>query len=242
MPEEFEGDLKEAVFWGADLSGAMFRDVNLTGVRISHSWLVDFEVDALVDRMVINGVDVTDYVNERDEWYPLRAMIRPPDPEGMRAAWAALEAEWAKTIARAQALPEEATHESVNGEFSFVQTVRHLVMAVDKWFTAPILGEASFHPMGLPNTGSLDFPWPGLDYDVTPSLAEALAVRADRSTRFREYLAALPDEAEAELSRTVEVLENGTVPLRECIYTVFEEEFWHNRYAVRDLAQLEART
>jgi hypothetical protein len=26
------------------------------------------------------------------------------------------------------------------------------------------------------------------------------------------------------------------------IYTVFEEEFWHNRYAQRDLAQLEAAT
>jgi hypothetical protein len=239
MPEEFEGDLKEAVFWGADLSGARFRDVNLTGARISHAWLIDVEIDALVEKMVINGVDVTDYVNERDPWYPLRAMIRSPDPAGMRAAWAALEAEWEKTIARARALPDEAVHESVNGEWSFVQTVRHLVMAMDKWFTAPILGEA-FHPIGLPNTGSLDFPWPGLDYDLTPSLEEALTVRAERSARFRDYLASLPAEAEDELSRTVEVLENGTVPLRECIYTVLEEEFWHNRYAVRDLAQLES--
>jgi hypothetical protein len=38
------------------------------------------------------------------------------------------------------------------------------------------------------------------------------------------------------------VLENGTNPVQECIYTVFEEEFWHNRYAQRDLAQLEAAT
>jgi hypothetical protein len=28
----------------------------------------------------------------------------------------------------------------------------------------------------------------------------------------------------------------------KCIYTVFEEKFWHNRYAQRDLAQLEAAT
>jgi hypothetical protein len=28
----------------------------------------------------------------------------------------------------------------------------------------------------------------------------------------------------------------------KCIYTVFEEEFWHNRYAQRDLARLEAAT
>ena len=157
MPEEFEGDLAGAVFWGADLSGARFRDVNLTDVKISHAWLVNVDIDALVDTVVINGVDVTAYVNERDPWYPLRALLRPSDPEGMRAAWAALEDEWAKTITRAQALPEDKLHESVNGEFSFVQTLRHLVMAMDKWFTAPILGEA-FHPIGLPNTGSARLP------------------------------------------------------------------------------------
>jgi len=69
MPEEFEGDLAGAVFWGADLSGARFRDVNLTGARISHAWLVNVDIDALVEKVVINGVDVTTYVNERDPWY-----------------------------------------------------------------------------------------------------------------------------------------------------------------------------
>jgi hypothetical protein len=238
MPEEFEGDLAGAVFWGADLTGATFRDVNFTGVKISHAWLVNVDIDSLIDKVVINGVDVTAYVNERDPWYPVRAMIRPTDPEGMRAAWAALEDEWAKTIARAQALPEEKLHESVNNEFSFVQTLRHLVMAMDKWFTAPVLGEG-FHPIGLPNKGSLDFPWPGLDYNLTPSVSEALAVRADRAKRFRDYLASIET---SDFKRPVEVLENGTCPVQECIYTVFEEEFWHNRYALRDLALLEAAT
>src|SRR5215471_15072518 len=153
MAEAFEGDLTGAVFWGADLSGARFRDVNLTGVRISHAWLVDVDIDALVDRFVVNGVDVTAYVNERDPWYPLRAMLRPSDPEGMRTAWTALEAEWGKTVTRALALPEGRLHESVDGEWSFVQTLRHLVFAMDKWFTEPILGEG-FEPFGLPNTGS----------------------------------------------------------------------------------------
>ena len=83
MTQEFEGDLAGAVFWGADLSGARFRDVNLTDSTISHAWLVNVDIDALIDHVVINGVDVTAYVNERDPWYPLRAMIRPTDPEGM---------------------------------------------------------------------------------------------------------------------------------------------------------------
>ena len=235
MPEEFEGDLVGAVFWGADLSGARFRDVNLTDAKISHAWLVNVEIDALVDRVVINGVDVTAYVNERDPWYPLRAMLRPPDPERMRAAWAALEDEWAKTVTRALALPDDRLHESVDGEWSFVQTLRHLVFAMDKWFTAPILG-GSFHPIGLPNSGSADLPWPGLDDHLTPSVSEVLAVRAERGTRLRDYLASI---AATDFTRPIEVRENGTNPLQECIYTVFEEEFWHNRYARRDLAQLE---
>src|ERR1700704_692950 len=117
MSEEFGGNLAGAVFWGADPSGARFRDVNLTDAKISHAWLVNVKIDALVDNMVINGVDVTAYVNERDPWYPLRGMLHPSDPEAMRATWAALEDEWAKTIARAQALPEDALHESVNDEF-----------------------------------------------------------------------------------------------------------------------------
>ena len=167
MPEEFEGDLAGAVFWGADLSGARFRDVNLTNAKISHAWLVNVDIDALVDTVVINGVDVTDYVNERDPWYPLRAMLRPSDPEGMRATWAALEEEWAKTLTRALALPERRLHESVNGEWSFVQTLRHLVFAMDKWFTAPIL-ERALPPDGAAEQrlGRLPLARPELDLDT----------------------------------------------------------------------------
>jgi hypothetical protein len=236
LPEEFEGDLAGAVFWGADLSGARFRDVDLTGTRISHAWVVDVEVDALVEGLVVNGVDVTDYVNERDPWYPLRAMLRPTDPAGAQAAWAALEREWDETSARARALPDEALHEGVGGEWSFVETVRHLVFAMDKWFTAPILGEG-FHPIGVPNTGSSDFPWPDLDPSLRPSVDEALAVRDDRMARLRAYLATIDPDA---FDRTIDVLENGPNSLRECLTTVFEEEFWHNRYARRDLAALSA--
>ena len=82
MPEEFEGDLAGAVFWGADLSGARFRDVNLTDATISHAWLVNVDIDALVDTVVINGVDVTAYVNEREPWYPLRGDAPCFEPGG----------------------------------------------------------------------------------------------------------------------------------------------------------------
>jgi uncharacterized damage-inducible protein DinB len=237
MAEEFENqDLSGAVFWGVDLSGARFRDVNMTDVTITPAWFVNVDVDALVEHVTINGVDVTEYVNERDQWYPLRAMIRASDPDGMRAAWQALEREWASTIERAQRLTEEQRHESVGGEWSFVDTLRHLVFAMDKWFTSPILGDEQFHPVGLPNTGSIDFGWPGLDRGANPSFDGVLDVRAGRAARFRDFLETVTP---ADLKREVEVLENGTTPVNECVFTVFEEEFHHNRYALRDLAQLE---
>lgn len=236
MPQEFGGDLAGAEFWGADLRGATFRDVDLTGASISHAWLVDVTVDALVDRLVVNGVDVTAYVNERDPWYPLRAMLRPAEPSAMRETWLLLQHEWDLTIDAARSLPDEALHRSVGGEWSFVQTLRHLVFAMDKWITAPVLG-LPFAPLGLTNTGSADFPFPGIDGSAAPALAEVLVVRADRAGRFAELLASVTPEA---LERTVDVLENGPHPVRECVFTVFEEEFWHLRYARRDLAELGA--
>jgi hypothetical protein len=237
VTQEFEGDLMGAVFWGADLTGAMFRDVNLTDVTINQALLVNAEIDATIERLVVNGVDVTAYVNERDPWYPLRAMLRPTNPEDMRTTWALLETEWRATVEQARALPEGAVHESVDGEFSFVQTLRHLVMAIDKWFTAPVLGEP-FHPIGLPNTGSLDFPFPGIDLTSAPSMDEALEVLGDRVTRVREFLATVTT---ADFDREIDVLENGPHPLVDCIYTVFEEPFWHLRYARRDLTVLQSR-
>ena len=238
MPEEFEGrDLTEAVFWGVDLKRAYFRDVDLTGVRVFHALLQEVEIDGVVDRLVINGVDVTQYVNEHDSWYPLRSMLRPPDPEGMRSTWTALEQAWAATIERAGRLPEPLLYESVDGEWSFVDTLRHLVFAIDKWFTAPILGVADFGPLGIPNSGSADFGWPGIDRAMTPTFDEALVAGAELAARFGNFLESL---AAGDLATEVEVLENGVVPLAECVYTVFEEVFEHNRYALRDLAMLEA--
>ena len=135
----------------------------------------------------INGVDVTAYVNERDPWYPLRAMLRPPTPAGMRAAWAALEGEWGTTIALAAALPESAVYESVNGEWSFVQTLRHLVFAMDNG-SRPRPRRPLRPDAGCRTQGSVDFPWPGLDGDADTVARGRLGGGRDRAARFRDYL------------------------------------------------------
>jgi hypothetical protein len=164
-------------------------------------------------------------------------MIRPDTPAGMRDAWQALDEKWTGVLAELDALPPDAALISVNDEWSLVQTFRHLVFAMDKWFTVPVLGGA-FHPWGMPNTGSIEYGFPGLDLAAQPSFDEVLAVRAERGAAFAARLGTLTQD---ELTTEVDVMENGTVTLDECVYTVLEEEFWHLRYASRDLAILRDR-
>lgn len=235
MAEEFEfQDLSEAVFWGVDLRRSTFRDVDLTGASVSHARVVDVVIDAEIDRLVVNGVDVTAYVNERDEWFALRSQLRPTDPDAMRRGWRAHLAAWGSVIELAERLPEPQRHASVDGEWSFTETLRHLVFAIDKWFTAPILG-GTFHPIGLPHSGSAGFAWPGIDDGVDPTFEEAVAVWRARSGRLRDHL---DDIGPAALPVEVEVLENGATAVRDCVAVVFEEHFHHLRYATRDLDRL----
>jgi hypothetical protein len=236
VAEEFEDqDLSDAVFWGVDLRRARFRDVFLDGATITHARLVDVTIDGLVERLVVNGVDVTEYVNERDQWYPLRAMLEPTDPGGLLAARNALDEAWAAAIEQAATLSDDRRHASVDGEWSFVQTLQHLVFATDKWFSLPVLGDTAFNPAGLPNTGSRDFPWPGLDLAATPSFDELVAARAEQSRRQQVFIDTVTTD---QLAGTTTVLENGEATVQGCLHVVFEEDFQHLRYARRDLAVL----
>jgi hypothetical protein len=230
---DFEGaDLRGANFREVDLTGAQIEGANLTNVTMSQVWLVNVDIDGMYQGVRINGVDVTAFVtSELARINPERALLEPTSAEGARAAWSAVSSRWNLMMERAQQLPEETLHASVDGEFSFVQTLRHLVFAIDKWFTVPMLG-GEFDPIGLPNTGSLEFPFPGLDLKADPSLAEALAVRNDRAERFAAYLAELDSGVLTEIR---DVLENGQASVQACLHTVFEEEIAHLGYATRDL-------
>ena len=150
MGQEFEDqDLSESVFWGVRLRDTMFRDADLSGARFFHTMWSGVEVDGLIDRLVVNGVDVTDYVNSHDRWFPLRAMLEPADGDGVRAASAILRAEWDTLLERVAGADPRLALESVNGEWSVRDTLRHLVFAMDKWFAGPILGRRVFTAVGL---------------------------------------------------------------------------------------------
>ena len=47
-------------------------------------------------------------------------------------------------------LPEGAVDAQVDDEWSFAQTLRHLVMATDIWLGRAILGRDELHPIGVP--------------------------------------------------------------------------------------------
>ena len=167
-----ETDLRGARFVGCDLSGAVLRGVDIAGAAIDAPWL--FKGDA---SLVVNDVDVVAFVDtELDRRFPGRSQRRAPDPEGLRAAWAALETAWAQTLGRVAAMPPGTVDVSVDGEWSFAQTLRHLVLATDMWLGKGILEqEQPFHPLGLAHASLAD---EGVDASVfatePPSYADVL--------------------------------------------------------------------
>ena len=100
-----------------------------------------------------------------------------------------LEARWTDTIDRARHLPADRLTATVDGEWSFLQTLRHLVFATDSWVRRALLGDpAPWDPLDLPwdeAPGWDDIPW---DRDARPSLDEVLAVRCDRQATVRRVL------------------------------------------------------
>ena len=233
---EFVGtNLSRARFVRADLSGVVMRGVAVQGTEIDSPWLFDGE-----GFLRVNGVDVIPFVDaELNRRFPGRAGRRAADPDGLRAAWAALERTWSAALERAAAMPAGTVDVSVGGEWSFAQTLRHLVFATDVWLGRAILAAGQpFHPLGQPDAAAS-----GLDLSVfttaTPSYAEVLEARAGRVAMVRDFLAALTPDALA-APRQSPWDEPYPQTTLSCLHVILEEEWEHLRYAVRDLDAIEA--
>ena len=240
-------DLSGARFREVALTGARFNNVDLTGAVIRGAELVDVEIDGEIENLRVNGVDVAPLVEaELDRRYPERAKMRPTDADGFRAAWDILERLWPQTVERARAMPSELLHERVDGEWSFIETLRHLVFATDAWVLRAYLGEPSpWHPLGLPHDEMPAEQGVPHDLDARPSLEDVLALRADRMATVRRVLADLTDERLA--GTTTPVTEPGypaseSFAVRRCLQAVVSEEWLHRLYAERDLDVLASRT
>jgi hypothetical protein len=239
--------LNDADFNDVDLTGARFREVFFKDVVMRGAGFVNVRVEGEIEGLTVNGVDVGPLVQaELERREPDLVKMRPTDPDGFRAAWDILERLWAGTVARARALPEAALHESVDEEWSFIETLRHLAFATECWLLRAILGDP--RPYALLSL----LPWDEMpdtedvwrDRSARPSLAEALALRLDRQAAVRRYVDTLDDATL--VSDTVAVEAPGwpeprSYPVRECLLTILYEEWWHRQFALRDLVVLEQR-
>jgi hypothetical protein len=226
----------------------VFRDCDMRGVKITDSWLVDVNISGLIGNLTVNDVDVTAFVEaELDRRLPERALVREARrADDYRAAWDAIERAWSATVERARRLPEASLHERVDDEWSFVETLRHLVFATDAWASRTILDEEMpYHRLGFTYTGypPEDAAALGVDLEAKPSLDEVLAVRADRQAVVRGIVEGLTGE---ELERVCTRTPAPGYPeeprqVGRCLRVVMTEECEHQRYAVRDLAVLEER-
>jgi hypothetical protein len=242
--EQFRG----ARFDVADLRGARFTDCDLTGVTIRDGWLVNVSISGYLSNVTVNGVDVTEFVGaELDRRHPERVQFREGQTaDDVRAMWDTIERLWAQAVERAGRLPAAALAEQVNEEWSFEETLRHLVFITDAWAIRTVLDEEMpYHALGLPQSWypAADAAALGIDLTAQPGYAEILAARADRLAVMRRIVAGLTDDS---LGRACQRPPAPGYPDEErtvidCISVVMDEEIEHYRFAARDLAVLEAR-
>ncbi len=234
--EFIDTDLRGARFVRADLTGVVMRGVDLAGADLDAPWIAEDDRG-----LQVNGVDVAPLVEaELDRRFPGRGLRRATDLAGLRAAWSAVEAAWDGALARAAAMPSGSVEVSVAGEWTFAQTLRHLVMATDVWLRGAVLGaEQPFHPLGQPFT---EFASDGYDLSVfsteQPTYDEVLAARSDRVGQVRAFLGGGVDLAGTAqhpwaADRTVSVL--------RCLHVILKEEWDHLRFALRDLDVIAAQ-
>jgi hypothetical protein len=164
-----------ARFEDQDLTDAEFRECDLTRARLIGVVMQDAVIDGLVRNLVVNGVEVTSYVEaELDRRHPVRLLIRSADPADLREAFRQLRADWAATLGRLRGMPKGSENQRVGGEWSAVETLRHLVFVHDSWFRRCCLGSAEpFTAIGLASEFVPDQEEQGLDRAATPSLVHA---------------------------------------------------------------------
>jgi hypothetical protein len=225
-----------------DLTGAEFRECDLTRANLVGVVMQDAVIDGLVTNLVVNGVEVMEYVEaELDRRHPVRLLIRSETPAEILDGRRQLRAGWAATTERMRRTPG-IEHRSVNDEWSAVETMRHLVFVHDSWFRRCCLGSTEpFTPMGLgpPFVGDGQ----GLDVEAAPSLDEVTAVRDAQAAEMETWLEAVTPEG---LAAPAPIPDDGRWPpyaggrsVRQCLGTVLNEEWAHHGFCVRDLDLIE---
>ncbi len=223
----------------ADFSGARLHSPNFEGTRITDGWLRGADISADIEGLRLNGVDIAPLVEaELDRRFPQRVTLRAADPRGLADGWTIVEEIWRSTVARARALPEPLLFERVDGDWSLVETLRHLVFASDCWLSRMVRHESRpYHRWGLAGSWLTDPVSLGVDPDANPSFEEVLRVRGERQERVKQTIAGL---SPAELERVCVPPDSPGYPTEarsvlHCLHVILNEEWEHSRYANRDL-------
>ena len=252
MTDFTEQDLSGSTFRHVDLSGSDFRDVDLSrtrvraayldGVRMTGVEVPDMEIHGEVVRLLVNGVDVVPLVEaELNRRMPERALMSPSDVAGFRTAFETIDRLWGETMTRARAVPVDRLHEQVDGEWSFIETLRHLGFAHACWIGGVVLADPSpWHPLDLPwdeAPSHEGVPWAR---GIRPELHEVMALRRQRRATVAEVLDDLtgPGLAREVRSATPFLTDAGGLTVADCLRVVLNEEWEHRLYAERDLAVL----
>ena len=227
-----------------DLTGAEFRECDLSGARLVGVVMQNVEIDGLVTNLTVNGVEVMPYVEaELDRRHPVRLLIRSDEPGDLRKAWRQLRDDWATTVERVRSMPEGSEHQGVDGEWSMVETLRHLVFVHDSWFRRCVLGLTEpFTAMGLASPFVPEQEELGLDQSARPGLDEVLLVRDRQASEVATWLAEVTPE---HLAKPAPVPDDDRWPpyakgrsVQQCLGTVLNEEWEHHRFCERDLDKL----
>jgi len=230
-----------------DLTGAEFRECDLSGARLVGVVMQNVEIDGLVTNLTVNGVEVMPYVEaELDRRHPVRLLIRSDQPGDLRQAWRQLGDDWATTIERVRSMPEGSEHQGVDGEWSMVETLRHLVFVHDSWFRRCVLGLTEpFTAMGLASPFVPDQEELGLDQSARPGLDEVLIVRDRQASEIEAWLGEVTPE---QLAERAPVPDDDRWPpyakgrrVQQCLVTVLNEEWEHHGFCRRDLDTLSRR-
>ena len=245
MVEFRNQDLSGSVFDDVDLTGARFINVLLRDVTIRGAWAERLSVDGGFEEVLLNGIDVVPlWRAELTRQHPEFALLEPTDADGYRTIWPVLEEQWVVTVARARRLPEELLHERVDGRVVIhPDAATHAARPRRLAAARGARRAGTFDPLDLPHDEMPDLDGVPNDPDARPSLAEVLVLREERLAVARRFFAELTDE---QLAGETTVTgpgypEAGTYSVTRCLRAVLDEEWWHRRFAERDLSALEAR-
>jgi hypothetical protein len=89
-----------------DLTDSEFRECDLTRARLIGVVMQDAVIEGLVSNLVINGVEVSSYVEaELDRRQPVRLLIRPADRVELLQGFRELRAAWSETLEQLRRMP-----------------------------------------------------------------------------------------------------------------------------------------